>query len=287
MFTKNDAAQKSLAQAPTTLFAKTLEQKFLHCLANICPPTGMSHALKEKREKYTVEDPKIAFRADTRPPDEMHEQGFSAYSFQRILNWMTCYCISPETNGVLSTCAYLFTCLFHGVTCCCCQPGNCCGNNMVSGAHNTSWSALSFASDFSHARPGSRSNNCWRYIVLLDGAINFTEFSIDYLAQKETHHFTRHLDKFEAELLPKNLNDQTVSSTKIIAAVDSRTGEHYVMFNRQFSQWGILNDYLVKAGFDPRQKLIKIENIDNFINFLVNMFEAKLQQKRVVMPACS
>lgn len=248
--------------------AKTGSEKFLHSLANCCPPTGISQKLHERQERYAISQEVLAFRADSREPQKMFDLGFSAYAFERIFNWMFCYCCTPTINAAICVGCFPFLCLYHGVECCCCHPGQYCGNNNVIGAHNTSWSALSFSSEFSHARPASGANNHWRYIVVLQGAIDFTTFSIDYLNQNEDDCCVNSLDKPEWELLPRDLTDQTVPPEQIIAAVKIQDGVYSVLCNHRFSQWDRVANFLTSQKLSTDAKELKMKDINPLMDFL-------------------
>ncbi len=216
----------------------TYMENFVHFWVNIPICCGIGHELSYKVAKgnYVCEDLSIAYRAERRNPGEVFEQGFSAYSFYRSLNKFV-PSIDDLINGEISgkefffnilpwitiflpiTILYfairiLFNIIFY--------PLSFFGQSLYEAPFISNWSALALSKEERNVWCFLSSTSVfWRYVVVLDGYIDFSEFSKNIIADKKDQDPRDSEDSsvYDAgEIFPKSLNNQTNSPECIVGA---------------------------------------------------------------------
>jgi hypothetical protein len=221
--------------------------------------------------KYIIDTPLIAFRADTRPPEEVFTGGFSAYAFSRMPicpNYSNCTTCIPKAYSKFmeqerdEIKADIIFCL-------CCSPIfvpimalhkafsalSCIlqGNSTYDGYYVSRWPALALTTNFNYANVwrGLNLSSTYRYCVYLNGAVSFSQFSRDG-ENSYPGTYDRGQDVYDAkEVFPKNLDDQTVDASQIICVqIPSEESAHdkiTLAFNPDFNGFNA-----IKSGLDTR-----------------------------------
>ncbi len=267
----------------------------VHCCVNIPCSCGLDREFRNEviEGKYVVSDPTIAYRADKRPPKMIFADGFSAYSAYRAVNKlfppMDTACDTLDLECLAKN-AFLFPChiVLSGIVLLNCiarlisSPCTVFGQNVYDAPFVSNWSALALSTNYSSARYlQATTNEYWRYIVLLDGYISYSDFSIDLIETNKEKDPRSNLwgGVFDAkEIFPKNLDDQTISPLCIVGAIkieNDRESEYFI-FNKNFEQWDKIKSALednnchfsndeipeAKISFEMLEPLLKNELLE-------------------------
>lgn len=248
------------------------EKVISHCCIDMPIPlsyffqSGMERHFRDKiaskDKEIVIDQPTIAFRADSRGPDKIFQQGFSVYSAKRLISktctdgmfccpvsWLCCMPINlfacmlsylPKQSSDL--------CLTAPVS-----PGDCFGQNRYLNLFATGSGALALAKTFSNANGYyANSKDFWRYIVYLpNGYIDFSAFCeslkgplIDRLRSEDTgpHNI--------GEIIPKGR--QKISKEYIVAAIKYESDN--------LEMWGGVYSYM-------SQKVTEIQLNKDFVGY--------------------
>jgi len=231
----------------------TKTEKAVHCCLTVSPGCGLCDSLRKevKNGNFVDPNPIIAYRADTREPKEIFSEGFSAYHPSR-LSFVFPDLSAEDTCGKVTKPICIFTfCLpflalinaFEAMLYCCR------GSLLYEAPFVSSWPALAMTLNFDDANVWRSSKETYyRYIMLVDGVISFSEFS-NALIRENSYLDPRSGDNaiYDAqEVFPKDPDDQTVAPEQIIGAAG----------------YGI--DYTIMITFNP--KFIGFSLIKNIID---------------------
>ena len=284
-------------EKPGSLFFKKKEytntEKMVHCCVNsmsCCCDKDLKKDISEN--KFIQSEPIIAYRGDTRPPEEVFNSGFSAYSLWRSPPGRQLTKSPLQWLWVLTCC--LLCCPCTTVICTGACDGDCtCGQSLYSSPFVSNWSALALTLNFSDAKAWfPPKEKFWRYIIYMDGCILFSDFSNDLINNKGVRD-PRIRDSFDQdpsavydakEVFPKDLKDQTISACRVIAAAETERyskcdGDMQFIFNKDFSAWEIIKSDLVKLGVNPEEKFpqvsITLSNLEDLLKS--SLLEKKLE----------
>lgn len=265
------------------------------CIHDCLPYCGCTRdKLREavSEGKFLIDEPLLAFRGDSRKPDEIFSSGFSAYAFQRMEMCPACGSCDLDIincNNCISLmwclCPTLLTCgiplLLQNIACCLIF-----GNSTYERPFNSRWPALALTKYFSDANQGlgAYSDFEYRYLVCMDGAVDFSAFSNGLVASGPDPRGSLKMPwlRDENEIFPKDLDDQTIDGSHIIACVVPNKNpddvRHYttIAFNPEFQKFEIIKDKIkdIIAGrgelelSDGHNIQVKIED-----NYSIKFFE--------------
>ncbi len=237
----------------------TYMEKIVHFWVNIPLCCGIGYTLKSEvaKGKYVCDKLSVAYRAERRNPGEIFEQGFSAYSLYRAFNkhfpfidelingdkswrenlayllvpcdtsdksWLEISILFLIWNTIALPLRLLFlvvnlVILFFSIIF---DPQAFFGQSLYKDPFISNWSALALSKEERDANCFlSPASSFWKYVVVLDGYIDFSEYSRKIIADGEDLD-PRDMEDcavYDAgEVLPKAPDNQTISPECILGA---------------------------------------------------------------------